>query len=593
MISQDKIAQVRDRASIVEIISDHLTLKKAGRNYVGLCPFHGESTPSFTVSEEKGIFHCFGCQVGGNVFNFLMRLESLTFPEAVERVGKRYGIVVERTVAPWKQKQADQKESLFRLNEQVAAYYHRMLFASGEARAAAQYLKSRGIKESTARSFCLGYAPRGGQALVEWLKQERVPLEGALRLGLIGERRPGLYGDKFAGRLIFPIIDAMGKVAGFGGRVIEEGMPKYLNSAESAVFQKRSTLYGLSQGKEAIRKADRVVVVEGYVDVLALTQFGIGYVVATLGTALTPDHVRTLGRYTKNIIALFDGDEAGRKAAARGFEIFVEGGVLGRAAFLPQGEDPDTYVRAQGKEALEKIIDDAVPLADYYFSWLVQTWGTSLEGKSRTAQEINRVLGKVKNSFEVDLLARRAADSLGIREELLRIPARTPGQRSSGPVPPLKHGAPAETKGDDLAERSLIRLMLQFPNIIQAVQSLDEPAQFFTPKWKDIVQTMIAAWRQDEQADVARMAQALPPEQAARLTALALDGENTSEAEAQKMAQDCLCYLQKRQLGVLEKSLRQAIRIAEERRDEEVKKERMLEWQEVVRKKGLIERREI
>ncbi|MGH7832758.1 MAG: DNA primase, partial [Candidatus Binatia bacterium] len=384
MISQDKIAQVRDRASIVEIISDHLTLKKAGRNYVGLCPFHGESTPSFTVSEEKGIFHCFGCQVGGNVFNFLMRLESLTFPEAVERVGKRYGIVVERTVAPWKQKEADQKESLFRLNEQVAAYYHRMLFASGEARTAAQYLKSRGIKESTARSFCLGYAPRGGQALVEWLKQERVPLEGALRLGLIGERRPRVYGDKFAGRLIFPIINAMGKVAGFGGRVIEEGMPKYLNSAESPIFQKRSTLYGLSQGKEAIRKADRVAVVEGYVDVLALTQFGIGYVVATLGTALTPDHVRTLGRYTKNIIALFDGDEAGRKAAARSFEIFVEGGVLGRAAFLPHGEDPDTYVRAQGKEALEKIIDDAVPLADYYFSWLVQTWGTSLEGKSRT-----------------------------------------------------------------------------------------------------------------------------------------------------------------------------------------------------------------
>jgi DNA primase len=593
MISQDKIAQVRDRASIVEIISDHLTLKKAGRNYVGLCPFHGESTPSFTVSEEKGIFHCFGCQVGGNVFSFLMRLESLTFPEAVERVAKRYGIVVERTVAPWKQKEADQKESLFRLNERVAAYYHQMLLTSGEAQAAAQYLKSRGVKESTARSFCLGYAPRGGQALVEWLKREHVPLEGALRLGLIGERRPRVYGDKFAGRLIFPILDAMGKVVGFGGRVIAEGMPKYLNSAESPIFQKRSTLYGLSQAKEAIRKADRVVVVEGYVDVLALTQSGIGYVVATLGTALTPDHVRTLGRYTKSIIALFDGDEAGRKAAARSFEIFVEGGVLGRAAFLPHGEDPDTYVRAQGKEALEKIIDDAVPLADYYFSWLVQTWGISLEGKSRTAQEINRVLGKVKNSFEADLLARRAADSLGIREELLRTPARTPAQRSAGRVPALERGAPGETKGDNLAERSLIRLMLQFPSVIEAVQRLDAPAQLFTPKWTDIVQTIIAAWRRDEQADVACMAQALPPEQAAYLTALALDGENTSEAEAQKMAQDCLCYLQKRQLGVLEKSLRQAIRIAEERRDEEVKKERMLEWQEVVRKKGLIERREM
>jgi DNA primase len=370
MIKQDKIIEIRDRASIVEIISDVLTLKKTGRNYMGLCPFHTEKTPSFTVNEEKGIFHCFGCRAGGSVFQFLMQYDHLTFPEAVERVAKRYSIVIERTERAGGSEKAGERESLYHINERAATNYQRLLLDHSEGKRALDYLKSRGVDLNTARNFMLGYAPQSGSGLPELLRREKLASPDALRLGLIGQRGAGQIYEKFFARLMFPIINPTGKIVGFGGRVLDQGLPKYLNSSETPLFRKGSTLYGLYQAKEGIRKADRVVVVEGYLDAIALHQCGITYGVATLGTALTVDHVRVLSRYTKKITALFDGDDAGRNAAARSFEIFIEAGLFGQAAFLPNGEDPDTFIRSHGKAALEAILERAIPLADYYFSWL-------------------------------------------------------------------------------------------------------------------------------------------------------------------------------------------------------------------------------
>ena len=591
MISEGKILEIRERSSIVEVISDHLTLKKVGRNYLGLCPFHSEKTPSFTVNEEKGIFHCFGCGVGGNVFHFLMRYDHLTFPETVEQVGRRYGIAVERLERPGARRDADEKESLYRLNERAAAYFHEVLFVHPEGKGALDYLKARGVEERVARRFYLGYAPHGGQGLVGFLKRESLSLKNAVRLGLISERGPQYYGEKFFDRLIFPIVSPGGKVVGFGGRVIGQGLPKYLNSAESPLFRKGANLYGLFQAKEAIREVDRVVVVEGYLDLLALSQFGISYAVATLGTALTPDHVRILGRYTKNIIALFDGDEAGRKAAARSFEIFVEGGLLGRAAFLPNGEDPDTFVRSRGREALEATIDQAVPLADYYFTWLEGQYGKSLEGKSQIAQEISRILAKVRNPFEVDLLARRAVDSLGVREDLLRHPSRQPGRQGRSISPVASPRPLQEEAREDLPERSLVSLMLRFPSVIQHVEHEGDVEALVSPKWREVFQGVFSEWREQGRVDVAHLAQGFSPDRASQIAALMLEGESIPEEESEKMMADCLSHLRKRHLRGLEKDLRQAIRIAEEKKDEKAKRERMLEWQEVVRRERLLEHR--
>lgn len=591
MFSEGKILEIRERSSIVEVISDHLTLKRVGRNYLGLCPFHAEKTPSFTVNEEKGIFHCFGCGAGGDVFHFLTEHDHLTFPEAVERVAKRYGIALEPPDGRGAKTDATGKEPLYRINERAAAYFHEALFSRLEGKKALDYVRSRGIDERGARQFLLGYAPQGAQGLVGFLKGEGLPLSGAVRLGLLSERAPQRYGEKFFDRLIFPIVNPAGRVVGFGGRVIGQGLPKYLNSSDSPIFHKGANLYGLFQAKEAIREVDRVLVVEGYLDVLALTQFGISYAVATLGTALTPDHVRVLGRYTKNIIALFDGDDAGRKAAARSFEIFIDVGLLGKAAFLPKEEDPDTFIRSRGKGALEVIIEQAVPLADYYFTWLEKQHGTSLTGKSEIAKEIRRLLAKVREPLEVDLLVRRAVDCLGIREELLRLPPRpAAGQiRPSGPTVALS--SPQAEAREDLAERSLVSLMLRFPTVIRYIEQEKDAQALFTAKWSEVVGKILLEWRRTGKVEAARLLRDLPPHQVSYVSGLALAGQNIQDEECEQMAADCLAHLRRRHLKGLEKDLRQAIRVAEEQKDEKAKRERMLEWQEVVRRERQLERR--
>ena len=593
MITEEKITEIRARASIVEVISDYVTLKKTGRNHIGLCPFHGEKTPSFTVNDEKGIFHCFSCKVGGSVFNFLMEYDHLSFPEAVDCVGKRYGIAVDRLGKNSNSQTEDDREALYRLNECAAANYHRVLFDDVSGRRALDYIKNRGIEESIARRFMLGFAPAYGSGLLEIIKRQKLSLKNALRLGLVGQRERDRFHERFFDRLMFPIVNAGGKVIGFGGRVLEQGIPKYLNSSDTPLFRKGSTLYGLFQSKESIRKRDRVVVVEGYLDVIALHQYGVDYAVATLGTALTVEHVRALSRYTKNVVAFFDGDSAGGQAAERSFEIFVEAGLLGRAAFLPNGEDPDTFVRTHGKEAAEALLDKSVPLADYYFSRLEQRYGKTLEGKSRIAGEISRVLQKVRNPFEVDLLIARAVDSLSIREEFLRQRL----QSSVLPTPSVMANRRLSTNNpgnrDDVAERSLITLILRYPQIAGYVLGDTDVRQWLGSAWQEVLDLIRAQWQEHGNVDVARIAQTLDSDKAAQIAGLAVDGENIPEAESQKMATDCIAHLRRKYLREQERSLRIAIRTAEEQKDENATRERILEWQEIVRKERQLERRKL
>jgi len=587
MISQDKIAEIRNRASIVEVIGDYVTLKKAGRNHMGLCPFHGEKTPSFTVSEEKGIYHCFGCHAGGSVFHFLMQYDHLTFPESVERIAKRYGITIERNERPGSYQQSGEREKLYLINERVAANYHKILFNHAEGKRALEYLKARGVDEATAQKFMLGYAPQGGSGLLRVVQKESISANDALRLGLIGERAPQQYHEKFFARLMFPILNPAGKVVAFGGRVLDQGLPKYLNSSETPLFHKGATLYGLYQAKEAIRKADRVVVVEGYLDVIALAQHDVGYTVATLGTALTADHVRALSRYTKNIIALFDGDEAGQKAAARSFEIFVEAGLLGRAAFLPNGDDPDSFVRSRGKVALEANLDQSVPLADYYFSWLEGRHGKSLEGKSQIAGEISRVLAKVVNPFEVDLLVGRAVDMLGIREQALRRHTATPGTRPMASNPPI---SVSSTGREDKAERLLISMMLRLSAVIDSVANDDEVRQGFSPMWRPVVDGILTEWQEHGNIEVSRLTQYLPLEITGEIAALVLEGDNFSDATCAKMAADCLERLKSKYIKAQKRDERLRMRAAREQGNEQEERERMLAWQDLGQKERQLER---
>ena len=521
-----------------------------------------------------------------------MKYDQLSFPEAVERVAKRYGIEIERSDAR-DPGESGERESLYRINERTAANYHQILLQQPAGQKALDYLKSRKVNEKIAQRFMIGYAPQIGSGLLDLLRREKLSVKDAMRLGLIGQRNGQQFHEKFFARLMFPIINAGGKIVGFGGRVLDQGLPKYLNSSETPLFRKSSTLYGLYQAKEGIRRVDRVVVVEGYLDVMALHQFGLDYVVATLGTALTPDHVRILGRYTRNIVALFDGDDAGRKAAARSCEIFIETGLLGRAAFLPRGEDPDTYVHSHGPEDLEKILEAAVPLADYYFSWLKERFGMSLEGKSQIASEVSRLLTKVRNPIEVDLLVRRAVDTLGVREEVLRRPVAMPNYSSGSKTAPRVLPTTESPIREDVAERSLVSLMLRFPAVLRAVEQEGESRPWLSAKWREVVDFILAEWQEQKQVDVFRIAQRVNPDQAPEIAALALQAESIPEAESNKMAADCLSHLRRKYLRTIERNLRVAIRAAEERKDEQAKRERILEWQDVVRKERQLERREL
>lgn len=367
--SQEFIERVRESSNIVDIISRYTELKRSGPNrWVGLCPFHNERSPSFSVSEQMQMYHCFGCKKGGNVYTFVQEIQGLSFPEAVEYLAQQASLPIpqeayESGAAPDPSKR-DHKKILFRINDFAAKFYHQALLSLPASHKVRDYIKSRGLKDETVKQFQLGYAPESWDSFVSACRKHQVPLAEAESLGLIKSRsgeKTGHY-DLFRDRLMFPIIGTAGQTLGFGGRILGEGQPKYLNSPESEIFHKGRVFYGLDQAAKYIRTSDRVIVVEGYMDFLALFQAGIHDVVATLGTALTPDHARALKRHTKNVVVLFDGDSAGQDAALRSLPILLQEGLLPRGLILPDEEDPDEFLEGYGTESLKKLIAEAPEL---------------------------------------------------------------------------------------------------------------------------------------------------------------------------------------------------------------------------------------
>src|SRR5579872_997406 len=379
------IDEVRQRADIVEIIGAHVRLRRTGRNFVGLCPFHNEKTPSFSVNAERGFYHCFGCGAGGTVFNFIMKVEGLSFPEAIRSLATRYGVTLPelKNDGPG----AAEREALARANQTAAEFYAHVLWNTPDGEQAREYLKSRGISVETARAFMLGFSPARPASLAKAL-EKRGLTDAGVKAGVIKRDGSGLY-DAFRARVMFPIRDAQGRVIAFGGRVLDARMPKYLNSPESPAYSKTRTLYGLHEARQAIASQDRVIIVEGYFDVIALWQAGFRETVASCGTSLTVDQLRLLQRYTKNVYACFDGDAAGRKASLRALEIFLQAGLLGRGIFIPTGFDPDTLVRERGAAFLEELIAASELLVDYFMEQVIVRVGTaSLTSKVRAGEQI-------------------------------------------------------------------------------------------------------------------------------------------------------------------------------------------------------------
>ena len=486
-IPEDRIEEVRNRINIVDLVSEYVTLKKAGRNYLGSCPFHKEKTPSFTVNAEKQIYHCFGCGKGGNVFSFLMKIDNMTFPEAVRHLAGKLGIALPaRDFTPEEKSRHDSRESLVRVNRVAAAFYAKMLQTAAGSGGRA-YLERRGLRPAVVDAFRLGYAPEGWRALRDHLQRERIALKHAEQAGLLVPRGDGDAYDRFRGRLMFPIEDIHGNVIAFGGRIIGEGEPKYLNSPESALYVKGRHLYGLSRAKNAIRKDETLIIVEGYFDLLALWNAGVANAAATLGTALTREQVDLIRRYTASVAVTFDTDAGGKSALERSMSLFLERGMKARAVVLPDGKDPDEFVSRHGKDAFLDEIRRARPLVDYYIDEVIGT-GRNIDERRDALKAALPFIAGIAEPAERGQFMRRVAERLGVDEGLLRqevtrivAPQRSPSALPSRPATGIV----------DPVELSLIRMMIENPERAREIERGNVLACFTSDALKSLGESVV------------------------------------------------------------------------------------------------------
>ncbi len=427
-IPEDVINQIRDRADIETVVSSYVALSRAGQNLKGLCPFHAEKTPSFSVSPAKQMFYCFGCGVGGNVFTFLMKIEGMEFQEATRELGRRVGIVVpltnERTSSP----DAAAKKRLEKLNERAAAWFQRNLNDPERGKAARAYLAGRGIEPATTEAFGLGLSLSSWDGLLQGLTREGYsPKELALAGLAVARDQAGRrtqeaadHYDRFRDRLIFPIYDPQKRVIAFGGRVLGDGEPKYLNSSDTPLFHKGRTLYALDRAREAASRTKTLVIVEGYFDAIALYQAGVKNVVATLGTALTPDHIQTIRRFAVKVVLLFDPDPAGVRAALRTLDLFVDSGIGVQVVSLPDGDDPDIFIRKHGPDTFLSLQASAPSLLDFAVEHSLRSAASgTIEDRIRSVDEILRILHKTGNRIEKEECTKRVAEHLGMSQQRL------------------------------------------------------------------------------------------------------------------------------------------------------------------------------
>jgi DNA primase len=420
--SSDLLEEIRNRCDIVDIISEYVHLKPAGKGFKGLCPFHGEKTPSFMVSPEKQLFHCFGCGEGGNVFNFLMKYEKISFFEAVKMLAKKSGVSL--PVDEEKENFLNrQKERLYKLNNLAANYYRECLFKTNQGKKIINYLKKRGINDTSVEKYRLGYAPPGWDALTNFLKKKGYSYEELIKARIINKSKiEGKYIDYFRDRIIFPIFSLSGRVIGFGGRVFDDSLPKYINSPETLVYNKGSNLYSLNFAKEDIRKKDYLIIVEGYTDVLITQQYEFNNVAASLGTALTTRQIDLIKRFTDMVLIAYDADSAGNMATLRSLDLLVKAGLEVKVIDLPQGYDPADFLIKKGRTPFQNLIDRSLSLIDYRLKLLYSKYSIkTIEGKVKIIKGIIPTLSVIGNEVELRAQTKKISEELKLSEEAILI----------------------------------------------------------------------------------------------------------------------------------------------------------------------------
>lgn len=471
-IPKEKIDEVRERANIVQVISEYLPLTKRGQNHLGLCPFHSEKTPSFTVSETKGIYYCFGCNSTGNVITFLMKRDGMSFPDAVRSLAKRYGVNIPEV----QRSGPDPRDLVYQALRASMEYFLRELKGPGgdEAR---EYIKRRGFEGEIAQRFNLGYAPDVWEGLSGFLRKKGVAPDAALSSGVVIKKEKGVY-DRFRGRVVFPITDVRGRIVGFGGRSINGKDPKYLNSPESQVFRKGETLYGFYQAKQQMASAGAIFV-EGYFDLLALHKHGFTNAVATMGTALTKEHLRLVKAYTNTVYALFDSDAAGRNASIRALNIAIDEEMDLRSVTLKGGKDPDEFLVKFGAEAMKEAIAKAEPLMEFFLKDLSGSLDLKTPaGKRKYLDAAVPMLSRIRNVAERGHYAAFVAAVLNIPQESVYEALKIPQGNAEKSVRRAMEAV--DSKGARLSELTVLKVVSRHPELMSdavtvAVESFSDP----------------------------------------------------------------------------------------------------------------------
>ncbi|MBN2125233.1 MAG: DNA primase [Deltaproteobacteria bacterium] len=487
--------EVKRAVDIVELIGQSVQLKRAGQNYVGLCPFHQEKDPSFTVSPSKQIFHCYGCRKGGDVFAFWMEYHKVSFPEALRDLAEKYNVPLPKgSPAAADQEKWSERASLLKVNEAACGHYHRLLMESAQGKPGREYLERRGMSREVLSSFKLGYAPDEWDSLCRVIRKG--DLEKAQQAGLLVPKKNGGFYDRFRSRVMFPIFDLRGRILGFGGRVLGDASPKYLNTPESPLFHKGRVLYGLHASYEAIRKSGRVVIVEGYMDLLALRRHGFQEVVATLGTALTREHVRLLKGYAGEAIVVFDADLAGKTAAAKSLSCFLDEGLQAKALLLPENEDPDSFVNRNGLARFRDLLDRAVPIFDFFVDLRFSSSGNSIEGKVAAIKEILPLLATLKDAPQRSFYVRRLSEKLGVRESaVIEEMQRWITSRSwQGRETSLRQRLSAPKAGSQ-NDSMILNLLVHHPKASDGLMKEEFRALLSDPVVREIFEVMMETYR--------------------------------------------------------------------------------------------------
>ena len=568
-IPEDILQRIRDATDIVDLISEHVQLVKKGRNYSGLCPFHDEKTPSFSVDPDRQFYHCFGCGVGGNVFKFVQEIDRVTFVEAVKFLAERAGVALpERSGSSREETEA--ADELYRANDLAQKYFHHLLLNDDAGASARTYLQTRGLTGETIARFGLGYAPPEWDALLKVAGRRGLSPQILERAGLALPRSTGSgHYDRFRDRIAFPIANLSDRTIAFGARALQPDQePKYLNSPETSIYHKGRVLYGLSDTRDAIRRQDAVLVVEGYMDLISLAQAGIQHVVATSGTALTEDHGRLLARFARQVVLLFDGDAAGSTAAMRGLEVILGTGLDARVVSLPAEHDPDTFVQEHGPDALLKRAENAQSVLDFYLEQLAQQHDlSSVEGKAHAIERFKPLLAKPRDAVRRDLLLREVAGRLSVDEQALRHDLQASMRRADGQTTSFNF-TPRQAEGQTTAppdpprhELEFVGLLLNFPQLIPETVSEFAPDSLTDARTQALCRTLFDHHAHGKAIDLGMIISELEDDSLTRLAAQCA-AQGFDEEQVERQWRDYLLYFQKSALQKRIDNARQALATA-------------------------------